>query len=405
MIKLSLNVGEVIRKSIRENQVKNNIEELPLVKKLYNKQDTFLEEELYLVSTLTMNREILDIIDKFPNVEVLTIDRTEEFTTQEITYILQSFPKLKKLTIKDQDNLQVINLTNLSSLEELSVTSNRKLFKINGLDNLDKLKKITFYNNPLYSDLAISNLVKYIRNNKDKSYNIDTLYFKDLCLDLPKDIKWSEFLKEDGNCEVLTYDTKEMLEVYKVALDIIKRYIKSSDSDEEKFSIIYQFLCQNINYNFRANSLDNGVVKTLLSKEGVCQGYTKSLQFLLSLVGIKSLDVSCIMDNDFKNKRGYSLDGKKLPSYADHSIIKVSLNKNVYYSDVTSDSNRVHLGLDRKYFLLSKGEIEKTHKLVGEEESLSYNSFPYDRKKELEEMARLRVNNKNHEKGESIWYH
>ena len=113
MISLSLNVGEIIRKSIIDNEKRLGILPLEELKNVYNKQNTFFEKELSLVSTLTVNREVLEIINLFPNVLDLTIDSSEQFTTKEINFIIQSFPNLKKLTIKNQDNLQVLNLSNL----------------------------------------------------------------------------------------------------------------------------------------------------------------------------------------------------------------------------------------------------------------------------------------------------
>ena len=416
MISLSLNVGEIIRKSIIDNEKRLGILPLEELKNVYNKQNTFFEKELSLVSTLTVNREVLEIINLFPNVLDLTIDSSEQFTTKEINFIIQSFPNLKKLTIKNQDNLQVLNLSNLYQLEELNITSNDKLFKMTNLEELSNLEKLTFYNNNLFSSISINKLVNYIKENKDKSFNIDVLYFKDVFPDLPSNIVWSEFLKEKTLVEHLTYKNEEMLKVYKKALSIINKYLESGDTDEEKFAILYEWLTKNVTYDFASlkntnnkKLASNGTVGAFLDNKAVCQGYTKAMQFFLKILNIPSLDISCVMDDDARKRKSYSLDGRMMPSYADHSIIKVRLSNNTFYNDISSDSIRAMFGFGKKYFLMSKDEIEKTHKLVGQEETLAYKSISDEERKKLEEFACHRIKKREEEnisdKGGTMWHH
>lgn len=416
MISLSLNVGEIIRKSIIDNEKRLGILPLEELKNVYNKQNTFFEKELSLVSTLTVNREVLEIINLFPNVLDLTIDSSEQFTTKEINFIIQSFPNLKKLTIKNQDNLQVLNLSNLYQLEELNITSNDKLFKMTNLEELSNLEKLTFYNNNLFSSISINKLVNYIKENKDKSFNIDVLYFKDVFPDLPSNIVWSEFLKEKTLVEHLTYNNEEMLKVYKKALSIINKYLESGDTDEEKFAILYEWLTKNVTYDFASlkntnnkKLASNGTVGAFLDNKAVCQGYTKAMQFFLKILNIPSLDISCVMDDDARKRKSYSLDGRMMPSYADHSIIKVRISNNTFYNDISSDSIRAMFGFGKKYFLMSKDEIEKTHKLVGQEETLAYKSISDEERKKLEEFACRRIKKREEEnisdKGGTMWHH
>ena len=416
MISLSLNVGEIIRKSIIDNEKRLGILPLEELKNVYNKQNTFFEKELSLVSTLTVNREVLEIINLFPNVLDLTIDSSEQFTTKEINFIIQSFPNLKKLTIKNQDNLQVLNLSNLYQLEELNITSNDKLFKMTNLEELSNLEKLTFYNNNLFSSISINKLVNYIKENKDKSFNIDVLYFKDVFPDLPSNIVWSEFLKEKTLVEHLTYNNEEMLKVYKKALSIINKYLESGDTDEEKFAILYEWLTKNVTYDFASlkntnnkKLASNGTVGAFLDNKAVCQGYTKAMQFFLKILNIPSLDISCVMDDDARKRKSYSLDGRMMPSYADHSIIKVRLSNNTFYNDISSDSIRAMFGFGKKYVLMSKDEIEKTHKLVGQEETLAYKSISDEERKKLEEFACHRIKKREEEnisdKGGTMWHH
>ena len=51
---------------------------------------------------------------------------------------------------------------------------------------------------------------------------------------------------------------------------------------------------------------------------------------------------------------------------SDHSILKVNLNGKIYYSDITWDAGRFQKGKNRNYFLLSKSDISKDHRLLGE---------------------------------------
>ena len=114
----------------------------------------------------------------------------------------------------------------------------------------------------------------------------------------------------------------------------------------------------------------NGSINALLYGSCVCQGYSKTMQILLKLSGISAFDIGCIVGEEEKKQAVRIYDGKKHADNSNHSILKVNLDGKIYYSDVTWDASRFQKGKKRQYFLLSKEDISKDHKLIGENETI-----------------------------------
>lgn len=384
MVTLPFNLGGVIRDSITAYRRKNNIPEPEEVKALgvYRIRDTFFEYELELVRELELDKKSLEYIDLFPNITSLTIDGSNELESGDFKRVLDKYPKLEKLTIKGQSNIQLLNVSEMKNLKELTLISNRNLHRVVGLDKIEELEEITIYGNETYATVKeLCEHVAKLSQNGTKC-NFDVLYMPDMKkigILNPDNFKWCESVGLGLFGNELKYDTEELEEAVNKAEEVISRYIKPTDNDKEAYAILYQWVCKNIKYD--DESLDsrvhtiqgkevgqfggmNGTVNGLVYGSCVCEGYSKSMQMLLKLCGIPAFDIGCIASD--KTMPMYNYDGKKKFHGGDHSILKVNLDGICYYSDVTWDADRIQNGYPREYFLLSKEDISKDHKLIDE---------------------------------------
>ena len=397
MINLPADDGGYIRDYINEYRRKHNIPEPEEIKKLYDKQSNFLEEELKLVTQLRITKKLVLYLDYFPNLTSINITGNKGLSQQEIQSIINKYPNMKELTIEHQNELQYLDVSSLKKLQDLKLISNKGLIKVVGIDKLSDLHGFTFYDNFLYGGNPKDNLMRQVYRISHDSLaecNLDVLYMPDFIKFLEEnnlklnDVKdylvWSENLKSGVEIKHnhLEYKTGELYIAYKEARDIVKKYIKDTDTPEQRFAILYQWMCENIKYDDEA--LDNnhthtndgiaqgrpgganGTVNAFKYGSCVCQGYSKSMQMLLKLANISSEDIGCVAEEkDLKEPR-IIFDSKIHADESDHSILKVNLNGKIYYNDITWDASRFQKGKNRNYFLLSKSDISKNHRLLGE---------------------------------------
>lgn len=397
MINIPSEDGMYIRDYINKYRRKHNIPEPEEIKKLYDKQSNFLKEELELITKLRITKKLVPYLDYFPNLTSINITGNEGLSQQEIQSIINRYPNMKELTIEHQNELQYLDVSNLSKLQDLQLISNKGLKNVIGIDKLVDLYGFTFYDNQLYGDKPKDDLMQQVYRISHDSLaecNIDVLYMPDfikfleehnLNLDSVKDyIVWSENLKSGVEMKHshLEYKTGELYMAYKKARDIVEKYIKDTDTPEQRFAILYQWMCENVKYDYAAldnnhthtkdgivqgrSGGTNGTVNALMYGSCVCQGYSKSMQMLLKLAGIYSVDIGCVAEEkDIKTPR-IIIDNQIHADESDHSILKVNLNGKIYYSDITWDAGRFQKGKNRNYFLLSKSDILKDHRLLGE---------------------------------------
>ena len=402
MIRLPQYIGIEIREMIDRYRKNNNIPEPDEIKKIYNKNEQFLEEELYYITSLKVNSDIISFLKYFPNLTELIIESEKELKQDEIASIINMYPNLKSLSICEQNNLHFLDVSSLSNLETLKIVSNRSLTGISGIDELKKIYFLDIYDNPSLDDISIETLVektyKIINEFKSNYCNIDVLYMPEfmnylnrngISIDSVKDyLKWSEHSKsgiEMGKEAYITHTTGELYNAYRKALDIVNKYIKSTDTQKQKYAILYEWMCENVTYDHSArnnrlrihssNGLaqgrpygTNGSINAFIEGSCVCQGYTKTMQLLLKLNFIHTYDVLCRAGESInKNKMLMFEDGIRHSDDTDHSILRVSLDGKNFYSDVTWDAASYQRNSERKYFLLSKEDISKDHKLVGQD--------------------------------------
>lgn len=401
MISLPLTDGIYIRSCINKYRAKNNIPEPEEVKAIYNKQETFLEEELKLITELRVTKELFPYLDYFPNLSTINITGSGKLSGEEINNIINMYPNMKKLTIEHQDNLQFLDLSSTSKIQELQLISNKRLKKVVGIDKMNDLYEFTFYNNQTFGETQRKDLVKQvyrISNDLSAECNLDVLYMPEfinylnqnnLSLDDVKDyIVWSEHLKSgiETKLDHLEYKTPELYSAYKKAKNVVDLYIKETDTPKQKYAILNEWMCENIKYDFNGLNTNrthsengalkgryggiNGTVNAFMYNSCVCQGYSKAMQMLLMIDGINSTDIGCVASTKERTKKMISFDNQIHSDESDHSIIKVNLDGKIYYSDITWDAGRVQSKRNRHYFLLSKADISKDHRLLGEKNTI-----------------------------------
>ena len=392
--------GEYIRAEIDKYRQEHSITEPEEIKKAYSKNDSFLEEELLYVKTIRITNKLIPYLQYFPNLTDITIDCEEIIPQKDIQNIINQYPNLKRLSISEQSEMQSIDVSALEKLQDLEIKSNGALKTVIGIDKIKDLWSLTFYDNQVYSEKGIQDLVKKVCSPSRKfECNFDALYMPEV-IDYIKEnninidsvdyqFKWKEHLKSGVEISQndLEYSTKELYLAYRKASEIVEQYIEPTDTAKQKYAILYQWMCENVTYDNDAlkdksymhseNGLargrkggTNGSINALLYGSCVCQGYSKTMQMLLKLSGISAFDIGCIVDEEEKKQAVRLYDGKKHADNSNHSILKVNLDGKIYYSDVTWDANRFQKGGKRQYFLLSKEDISKDHKLIGENETI-----------------------------------
>lgn len=403
MINLPINEGYHIRKCINTYRSKYNIPTPDAIKNVYNPNDTFLEEELDLVDELRITKNFIKYLDYFKNIKSIIITGNNSFNNEEIAEIIRRYPNLTDLKIEHQNKMTILDVSSLLNLQELHIIDNKYLKNVLGLENITDMYKFSFYGSEVYSENSIEELIKQVYRfiyQQSSDCKLDVLYMPDLISflnkhnlslnDISSNLKWGEVLKKGlkaGHDEI-EYYTGELNMAYERALSIVNKYIKESDTPEQKYAILYQWMCENVKYDYNAlngnrryieNGLShgrengpNGTVNALMFHSCVCQGYSKTMQLLLKLVGIHAFDIGCVAEENSSSLVSISINGEVAANNDDHSILKVNLNGKIFYSDVTWDAGRFQRNKPRKYFLLSKKDMSIDHKLTDEQHVIDY---------------------------------
>ena len=126
---------------------------------------------------------------------------------------------------------------------------------------------------------------------------------------------------------------------------------KEKETDYKKVKYIYKYLIDTIDYEYSPN--DQNIYSALVSKETVCAGYAKSLQYLLEKAGIECYTIG---------GRAKRTDG----SMGNHAWNIVNCDGEYYYVDATwadpKGQNKKTLKLRiYDYLCCSEAELSDTH--------------------------------------------
>ena len=257
MVTLPFNLGGIIRDSIDSYRRQNNIPEPDEVKALsvHRRRDTFLEEEFELVREITIDKESIEYIDLFPNITSLTINGIAELDGSQFKHIIDKYPNLEKLIIKGQEQLQFLDVSKMKNLKHLELVSNRSLHRIVGLDKIDGLEQLTFYDNSTYlKEEELCEIVSKLSQSGTRC-NLDVLYMptmNQIGISNPQNFNWCESVGLGIHGDELKYETQELEQAVKKAQEIVSQYVKPTDTTKQKYAILYQWMCENVRYDHEA---------------------------------------------------------------------------------------------------------------------------------------------------------
>jgi hypothetical protein len=214
------------------------------------------------------------------------------------------------------------------------LTHNDNLLDVYGLS---KVNKLVFYDNKDYKN--IQQIVDYLLLDDKKSLTLDIVYYVDIAnilydlgessLVLDK-ISWIESI---GLRKYSTYEYSkgEIESIFKYISFIASKYVYKTDSDIEKFTILYTWMINNIKFlneddpNGENLNLISNVNKVFSYGRGGRLSFAKAFQLLLSFANIKSSVVYSMGANDvigfYNDQKVCSLLGE-----SDYAVLRVNLD-------------------------------------------------------------------------------
>lgn len=379
-IDLDLKLGTVVRRYLDKKFKDKNTP--PKVPDAYNYNQTFSQEELAAVTDLQLvDFQDFSELSLFPNLKNLTIStsKTLKLSEQDLE-VFKNITTLESLSINGYGGFKTIDCLDFSpKLYSLSLTNCPELEKVENLNaNIDFFKCVGNY--------AIKNVQEIVFN---------TIHSRDFITDYVLDVSYApaffkrlksleghikpealELMKlnirfgEEISSKIFVHDFNVVNAIHKKAEEISSKIISPQDDELTKFSNLYLWVCKNVQYDFdglehshrmaSSNGLTQGermgtnnYLNGLLYGKCVCEGFSKTLQYLCAYNNIPTNLVLCHA-------------GSQHPENVfDHSILQYEEHGQARFCDITWDAMSYQRGQkDFKYFLLSEEEMSKDHKLI-----------------------------------------
>lgn len=423
-VALGLKVNEILRK---KTNFKPREDKSGILLFKYTKEELEKVEKLEIINP---SKGELKGIDLLPNLKTLKISstiRTNTPYTQEKhiasisdddAKLISKCSKIRYLDIENQSHLTYLNVSNLKELHILSLKRNSKLEDVYGMDRLKDIWILDCFGNENLTQ--IKELNKTIMQNKELTdLNLDVLLFPDaigydskiqsimnqkLEIETLKKLNqmnttWTEILSSGKDIKI---NNNQMQRMHNVALKVLNEYVPEKS---DKYTIVVgieKYLSENVKYDM--NSLDhkhshttqeenpivigplngaNGAYNAFMYNTCVCEGYTRAMQYLLNLKGIKSHNVHCISGKDTlhmaSNENESMYKTYRLPDDGYHSIICID-DINYLYDDPCWNAGKYQEG-DKSlpWTLLTKSEISQDHTLSFSEKNIDNESYKVPR--------------------------
>lgn len=263
------NLYNKIIKELKRYYKTNHIQE-PQRKEgyLYPEEMKYVERlDLSSTGSLFIRFNNKPLISYLTGLEELTI-RPPLQSTEEILKELPNKNKLRILII-DKTDYETLNLNPFTNLQSLTITNNYYLKEVKGLDKLNRLTKIEFYNNTHYDENEICDyLIKCI----DKKCHIrtDILYYKTIVSLIKTEyskyreyfrkIKWIETYNTSNNrIQEISHDTVSTGKFFSSLEDILDEILPISEIDDiESIYLIYSWLI--INFSYKTTNIKESIV-------------------------------------------------------------------------------------------------------------------------------------------------
>lgn len=405
LIKLPMSLGLIVTEILKKQNIEpRKIEDGPY-KGMLNFE--FSQEELDLIKDMTINNPSSGCLDGIENLHFLeSLSITTHGSTayqlspasindKDISRIAK-LKSLKSLKIDNQSKITWVYLDHLENLENIEITRNASLTEIFGLNKLHKAKDFVEYGNKEL--FMLDGLGELIEHNNLENIELDFLHFDELHEFIDKLDSTTCCFSETLRSRDITidYTLLKMLYFHKKCLAIAELAKNFSSDWKAQIIFVEYYLAKNIVYDDEAKNRKNrahyekgvrrgkeyginSAYNGIMYGSAVCEGYTRSMQYILKLMGYKSKNVYCLggankisINENYHNK-------VTLPKGRFHSIIRIDNQNSIYYCDPCWDSCRFH-GKDTTlpYCLLTKKEILKSHSLSFEEDDVIYD-IPYPR--------------------------
>ena len=421
LIKLPLSLGLKIN-----GILKDKIGFVPRENKIGIMTFEFTREELELIDKLNFENPVrgeIEGVELLPNLITLVIksqgntaykqDKNIASITDKDSSCIFKCKNLENLTIENQAKLSYLDVSQMKKLHSFSAKRNSRLEEISGLESTTELWQLDCYGNE--SLMQTGDLNKVIMQNEELTdLNLDVLMFPDaMGFDIKSEeinedtlkrfddmnISWHEILSSGKSIKINNY---QMMQMHKKACKALEEYVPKYCENRTTVVGIEQYLAENVRYDYGA--LKNGHSHSYDSKEDdlpsivsgpiggangaynaftygtcVCEGYTRAMQYLLRLKGIKSHNVHCISGED---KLGMSTDKQDdmykiydLPDDGYHSIISID-DVDCLYDDPCWNAGRYQRGdKSMPWTLLTKEEISRDHTLSFNERNINNNTL------------------------------
>ncbi len=279
------------------------------------------------------------------------------------TKCLSSLKNLTFLSIENDDHIKKLDVSNLTNLEELCITSCHLLSEIIGLDKLPNLKELIVYDVPNIDRSFYTDVVSFIKRYRLNRLVLDInayVIFNEEELELLKksEILFSEkigfsdnyvytfSMMEKFNSKVLNIYYK-LHNLYKTRDEILKSiysYVKSINYDEASLSKRQQYTLDGgtfKKYNNKYKSI-NSSYKALMKKSAVCEGYVNLLRYFFALENVNLYPVFC----DYKD--------------SSHVAAKAFIDGTEVYFDPELDHRFENLN----NYMIGKDDFKRNHSIT-----------------------------------------
>lgn len=392
-------------------------EELEMVKnvRLSNLKKGSLEKIKYL-----KNLEVLEIYSEHNDeIEMMAAaHESEEYSIEDRDFIdIAKCTKIKTLIIKAQNKLTKIDLNCFENLEHLELRCNKNLEIIDAGREIKNIKTfICCDNEKIKNTEEIGRIIE--RNDKLKYLQIDVINFPDaINFDYHSGEYNSEIVKKMKNISKVNFEEcfegdrtivlslNQMIDMHNKACEILHLYVQNTANKKDLIVGIDNYLAKNVVYDEEAGRhvhLDDvmnmcktdtrfeklyrfakapthgasGAYNAIMFNQCICEGYTRAMQYLLKLKGIKSHDVYClpkIKEKSFFNTEEENAQAGEYEIPFDdeyHSILCID-DYNSLYADPCLDAKYYRKGNKSLPFVLRiKEEIENTHTFVSNQDDV-----------------------------------
>jgi len=300
--------------------------------------------------------------------------------------IISKLTSLESLSIVGQKGISWVDVTDLINLERLTIERNNTIDLVEGLESLKNIKEVSIFGNKELFELQ--GIINLINDNNLDLLELDLLNFPEVSEFMPKllSIQNCQFYETCSSGKDVHYNCGTAFLFHKKTLEIIDEILSANPSNiVDTIILIEKYLAEHITYDYEAlekegryhevngvkRGLNNGTQSAyngLMYGSCVCEGYTRSMQYLLKLSNIKSKNVYCVSGKDKIKINEHYNNQLELPDDGYHSIIRVDLNNGIYYCDPCWDSCRWHRGdTSLPYCLKNRSDISQDHTLSFEE--------------------------------------